>query len=141
MSSPIGNVFDLVQGDAFFSQLVNIFYNKVAKDDLLKGMFHNSFEEPKHNLYLFLRKIFGGPDDYTPLRGPAMMRKRHLPFSIGLKERNRWMKLMIESLEELGITKNHPARGLMEDYFQGVATHMINRQVTVQDINEEENFS
>ena len=129
-------IYDVVHGDEFFLKLVDIFYDKVAKDDVLQSMFHEGFEKPKHNLYLFLRKIFGGPDDYTPARGHPMMRKRHLPFKIGLLERNRWMKLMLESLEELHITNDHPARAPMEAYFQNVATHMINQQVSASDINE-----
>lgn len=130
------SIYKLVNGDQFFLKLVDVFYNKVEKDDVLNHMFHNGFEEPKRNLYLFLRKIFGGPDDYIPTRGPPMMRRRHLPFVIGLKERNQWMKLMLESLDELEITNNHPARKQMENYFESVATHMINQRISVEDINE-----
>lgn len=135
MSASRDTIYDLVKGDEFFLQLVDLFYDKVAKDDVLSHMFPGGFEKPKHNLYLFIRKIFGGPDDYTPERGHPRMRKRHMPFVIGLKERNRWMKLMLESLDELQITKDHPARGPMEAYFQNVATHMINQQVSLEDIN------
>lgn len=137
MSDPKGQIFDQVNGDPFFLQLVNIFYDKVAKDELLSPMFHNSFDDAKHNLYLFLRKIFGGPDEYTLLRGNPMMRKRHLPFSIGLQERNRWLKLMLESMDEVGVTKNNPAREIMEEYFQFMATRMINREVKSEDYNLE----
>ncbi len=136
MIIPNQNIYNLVNGDDFFSKLVNIFYDKMATDDILSHMFHSGFDEPKRNLYLFLRKIFGGPDDYSPLRGQSMMRKRHSPFKIGLKERNRWIKLMLESLDELQIIKGHPVRETMETYFQNVATHMINQQVSIQDINE-----
>ena len=137
MSNPNEKIFSLVDGDKFFLQLVEIFYEKVAEDDILRSMFPDSFVEPKENLFLFLRKIFGGPDDYTSKRGHPMMRRRHLPFPIGLSERNRWIKLMLESLEEMGVTKSHPIRAPMEEYFQNVATHMINREVTVEDINSE----
>lgn len=136
MSTSKETIYDLVKGDDFFLKLVDIFYDKVAKDDILKGMFHGGFDEPKHNLYLFLRKIFGGPDDYTPARGHPRMRKRHMPFVIGLKERNRWMKLMLESLDQLDITKDHPVRESMESYFQNVATHMMNQRVSPEDITK-----
>lgn len=136
MSISKESVYELVNGDEFFSKLVNIFYDKVAVNEVLNFMFQGkTFDEPKENLFLFLRKIFGGPDEYTPKRGHPMMRRRHMPFPIGLKERNEWMNLMLESLEELSITKDHPAREPMEKYFQNVATHMINKAVSLQDFN------
>lgn len=136
MQDPRETVYQLVGGDEFFSKLVTLFYDKVAINEILKHMFHGkTFDEPKENLYLFLRKIFGGPDEYTSKRGHPMMRRRHLPFLIGLKERNEWMKLMLESLEELQVTKDHPAREPMEVYFNNVATHMINKTVSPQDFN------
>ena len=135
MSNSSDTIFNLVGGDDFFLKLVDIFYTKVAQDEVLNHMFHEGFEQPKHNLYLFLRKIFGGPDDYTPARGHPKMRRRHFPFAIGMVERNRWIKLMLESLDELKVSKEHPAREPMESYFQNVATHMINQKVTLDDIN------
>ena len=135
MNSSKETIYRILEGDDFFKNLVEIFYNKVSKDDVLRTMFPDSFVDAKENLYLFLRKIFGGPDEYTPKRGHPMMRRRHLPFPIGLQERNRWIKLMLESLEELGITANHPVRAPMEDYFQNVATHMINKIVTADDFS------
>jgi hemoglobin len=126
-------VYDLVGGDDFFKKLVNVFYNKIDHDDLLRYMFPESLEEPKKWNYLFLRKIFGGPDDYVPIRGHPMMRKRHLPFKIGVKERNRWLALMLESLDELGLTHEHKARPIMQNYFEFMATKMINQPIRAED--------
>jgi hemoglobin len=120
-------------GDEFFKNLVEIFYTKVENNEILRFMFPDTLDEAKENLRLFLLKIFGGPDDYTPKRGHPMMRRRHLPFSIGLIERNEWIKLMMESLDELGITKNHPKREVIDNYFQSVATHMMNKKVNIED--------
>ncbi|MFV2016698.1 MAG: globin [Candidatus Heimdallarchaeota archaeon] len=131
--SKLRTVYDLVGGDPFFKDLTNKFYDKIDKDELIRYMFPESLENPKNWNFLFLRKIFGGPDDYIPLRGNPMMRRRHLPFKIGLKERNRWLFLMLESLDELGINIEHKARPLMQYYFEHMATKMINQPI---DANE-----
>ena len=130
-------VYDIVGGDEFFNNLVDIFYSKVAKDELLNGMFvDQTFVSPKRHLYLFLRMLFGGPDDYTPERGHPKMRRRHFPFKIGVKERNRWLKLMLSSLDELGVTSEHQSRAYIQEYFERVATHMINQEIKPEDFIE-----
>ena len=133
MFSNLHRVYDLVGGDKFFIELADVFYNKIDNDDLLRGMFPTSLEEAKKWNYLFLRKIFGGPDEYVTERGHPMMRKRHFPFKIGLKERNRWYDLMIESIKELGIAPDHPAYPIMQKYFDHMATKMINQPVLESD--------
>ena len=128
-------VYDLVGGDSFFKALVDTFYDKIDKDDLLRHMFPVSLEEPKKWNYLFMRMIFGGPDDYVPQRGHPRMRKRHFPFKIGLNERNRWFNLMMESIEGL-ISKDHEAYPIMKKYFDHMATKMINQPIIADQFKE-----
>ena len=129
----IQSVYVLVGGDKFFKDLVDNFYAKIDEDDLLRYMFPQSLDKAKQWNYLFLRKIFGGPDDYVSQRGHPRMRKRHLPFKIGIKERNRWLSLMLEALDDLGITEEHEARSIMQKYFDFMATKMINQSVKPDD--------
>lgn len=128
----IKQVFNAVGGTPFFRKLVDIFYAKVEKDPLLRPIFPESLEQGKYWQFLFLQEMFGGSRDYQKLRGPPMLRKRHMPFKIDINARNRWVKLMLESLDELEITINHPARRILQTYFEGTATKMINITTTAE---------
>jgi hemoglobin len=45
-----------------------------------------------------------------------MLRARHLPFKIGLKERNQWLACMYQALEECGVDGN-VAQQLEKSFF------------------------
>ncbi len=131
----VGEVFELIGGTETLQRLTDYFYDRVVEDPVLKEMFefaherlNSSLEEGKRRQWMFLQQRFGGPRDYENLRGHPMLRKRHIHFKIGFKERDAWFNLMLESLDHVGITTDHPARKVIEDYLGKTATHMINQQ-------------
>ena len=121
----INQIYDII-GDKTIKNFVNIFYDKIAVDELLRAMFPIDMNLGRENQYLFLKQIFGGPPDYQKQRGHPMMRKRHVPFRIGWEERNRWIELMFQSLDEVGITSDKEIRPVLEKYFNSMATKIIN---------------
>ncbi|MHA1983273.1 MAG: globin domain-containing protein [Candidatus Hodarchaeales archaeon] len=127
---PYNLIYEKVGGSRFFEKLVDIFYNKIEKDPLLRPLFPETLDFGKKMQLLFLNQIFGGPREYEKTRGHPKLRKRHLPFPIGIKERNQWFNLMIESLEENGITNDHELRNTFEEYFDRTATKMMNKDDT-----------
>lgn len=120
-------IYQMVGGDKTFRKLVDLFYSKIDNDELLRPMFPKSLEKGKEYQYLFLTKKFGGPDNYTPLRGHPRLRKRHLPFPIGIKERNQWLTLKLESMREIGINEKHKAWETLHQYFDQISMKMINQ--------------
>ncbi|OLS20928.1 MAG: Group 2 truncated hemoglobin GlbO [Candidatus Heimdallarchaeota archaeon LC_3] len=120
-------IFSKVGGSEFFRSLVDIFYNKIENDLILRPIFPESLEAGRKWQYLFLQQFFGGPREYEQIRGHPRLRKRHLPFPIGIKERNQWVTLILESIEELGITKDHELRFTFEEYFERTATKLMNK--------------
>jgi hemoglobin len=120
-------IYEMIGGDQTFRKLVDVFYAKIEQDDFLRPMFPESLEKGKEYQYLFLIKKFGGPDNYTPLRGHPRLRKRHIPFPIGIKKRNQWLKLKLESWREIGIGENHPAWATLVDYFDRISMKMVNQ--------------
>ena len=46
-----------------------------------------------------------------------MLRARHLPYQIGLKERNQWLGCMYRAMEDCGIDKQIGAQ-LEESFFK-----------------------
>lgn len=118
------SIYEVVGGDATFQQLVDIFYQRVEADAVLRPMFPDDLEPGKHWQFLFLTQFFGGPARYASERGHPRLRMRHMPFAINEEARDHWLGHMVAAIDEVGIEE--PARTIMRDYFERAATHMIN---------------
>ena len=53
----------------------------------------------RHRLTLFLVQYWGGPTTYSDERGHPRLRMRHLPFTIGEAERDRWLVHMLHAVD------------------------------------------
>lgn len=122
------SVYELVGGEKTFRQLVDTFYSKVEADDKLRAIFPDDLEPGKQWQYLFLMQYWGGPRDYVAKRGHPRLRMRHSPYPITSELRDRWVKYMLEAIDEVGIQE--PMRSMMRDYFERGASFMINRYNT-----------
>ena len=119
------SVYESIGGQATFDSLVERFYEGVVHDPVLRPMYPEHLDESRRHLSLFLAQFFGGPGTYSEERGHPRLRMRHLPFAIGLAERDAWVKHMTAALEA---TVADPAtRQTMQDYFDNAATFLINR--------------
>lgn len=113
-------------GGAGLDAMVAGFYRRVREDDLIRAMYpDNDWEGSEERLRLFLRFRFLGEQEYTLRRGHPRLRGRHLPFAIGERERDRWLQLMAEAMNEAGVTG--PVREELDAFFFQVADFMRNR--------------
>ena len=124
----IDNIISLLGGEEGITRLVDIFYSKIDTDEILRPMFPKSLENGKRWQSLFLIQRFGGEPNYQKERGSPMLRKRHMPFTIGVRESNRWLELMYQSLDEFGITKEQEIRSELNIFFELTAIKMINKR-------------
>jgi hemoglobin len=77
------------------------FYRQVPADDLLGPMYPaDDMEAAEKRLGDFLLHRFLGDPTYMRERGHPRLRMRHMPFSIGIPERDRWMRLMTAAMAE-----------------------------------------
>ncbi len=109
-----------------FERITAAFYELVRRDSLIGPMYPNDdWEGSEHRLATFLKFRFGQDQTYLQERGHPRLRARHMPFSIGETERDRWLELMASALNTEQVT---PAthKDLME-FFSGVADFMRNR--------------
>jgi hemoglobin len=74
---------------------------------------------------MFLSGWLGGPGLYVEKFGHPMLRARHLPFSIGVEERDAWLACMLQAMEDKGVEENLRA-SLLRAFF-GTADWMRNR--------------
>lgn len=114
-------------GNSKIQELVNVFYDKIDTDEILRPMFPTDLTYARLFQYLFLKQIFGGPKDYEKYRGNPLMRKRHYLFRISQREKNRWIELMFDAMHEVGITDSDIVT-TMHTYFEKLATKIINTQ-------------
>ncbi len=112
-------LFDTIGGANKVDELVDRFYDLMALEEALadlRAMHPSDLSSSREKLKLFLTGWMGGPDIYSPKYGHPMLRARHLPFKIGIKERNQWLACMYQALEDCNI-EGAPADRLHESFF------------------------
>ena len=113
------NPYEIIGGAAKVEELVDRFYDLMALEESfaeLRAMHSEDLSNSREKLKLFLSGWMGGPDIYSPKYGHPMLRARHLPFKIGIKERNQWLTCMYQALEDCGI-EGDVAKQLEESFF------------------------
>jgi hemoglobin len=124
------SAFERVGGEAGTRALVDRFYDLMELDAAfaeLRALHPSMLAGSRDKLYWFLCGWLGGPQHYTERFGHPMLRARHLPFSIGIKERDQWMACMRQAMTEVGLELALAAR-LSESFF-GAADWMRNKAV------------
>lgn len=114
-----------VGGDGLDAMVAG-FYRRVKEDDMIGPMYpDDDWEGSEERLRDFLRFRLLGEQAYMLKRGHPRLRARHMPFAIGEPERDRWLQLMGEAMDEAGVTG--PAREGLGAFFAQVANFMRNR--------------
>lgn len=91
----------------------------------LRAIHPDDLSDSRDKLFYFLSGWLGGPNLYVERFGPPYLRARHLPFSIGITERDQWMLCMRQALDETDI--DAALRTKLVDALQALANHMRNR--------------
>jgi len=113
-------------GELKLRAMVAAFYRRVKTDALIGVMYPpEDWEGSEKRLADFIVYRFGGPQTYLEERGHPRLRGRHMGFSIGTPERDQWLKLMGESMLEVGISTE--TAQIMIPFFAQVADMMRNR--------------
>lgn len=120
------SLYERVGGASFFPALVDRFYDEVADDPVLRPMYREGdLSEERQWLSLFLVQYWGGPSEYSTSRGHPRLRMRHLPFSIGVDERDAWLRHMLAAVASSSAGADEAAE--LEAYFVSAADFMMNR--------------
>lgn len=121
--------YDLLGGEARVRELVHRFYDLMdAEPDfrVIRALHQPDLAQAREKLFLFLSGWLGGPPLYAQKYGNPMLRARHLPFSIGMAERDQWMACMTRAMEQLGVEVR--LREALEEAFFKTADFMRNRE-------------
>jgi hemoglobin len=124
-AAPPESFYDAVGGHATFERLVDLFYEGVATDDVLRPMYPEEDLGPaKVRLTLFLEQYWGGPTTYSQQRGHPRLRMRHAPFKVNPDARDRWLRHMRTAVDALDLAPIHESQ--LWDYLERAAYSMIN---------------
>ena len=122
---PAPTFYDAVGGEETFRRLVHRFYAGVADDPVLRPLYPEAdLSGAERRLRMFLEQYWGGPRTYSDERGHPRLRMRHVPFRIGLAERDAWLRHMRAALDSLGLPPE--AERLLWDYLVMAAHSMVN---------------
>lgn len=126
MQDPVSIIYRAVNSEEPFFRLVEEFYAGVESDPVLRPLYPEDLSKSKEHLALFLIQRCGGRGTYSQERGHPRMRARHMPFKIGLKERDAWLKNMDTALSKIAEFQVH--RAVLDPYFVDFATFLMNQE-------------
>jgi hemoglobin len=122
---PINLIYAAIGTEEPYYRLVEHFYTGVWADPVLRPIYPDDLAEAKRKLALYLIYRTGGSPAYEQERGHPRMRGRHMPFKIGIKERDAWMANMNAALDKT--PEFAPHRADLDAFFEHFATFMINQ--------------
>ena len=125
---PSKTLYELIGGETVISALVDRFYELMDSQPVAAGiraMHPVDLSTSREKLYLFLVGWMGGPQLYVERHGHPRLRARHLPFPIGLRERDEWLWCMFKALED--VVPDEGLRAQLANAFLQVADFMRNQ--------------
>ena len=97
------SVYDMIGGETGVQALVHRFYELM--DTLpeaweIRKLHPESLAGAEEMLFMYLSGYLGGPNLYIEKFGHPRLRARHLPFPIGVRERDQWLNCMRQALHD-----------------------------------------
>ncbi len=114
------NAFDLIGGEAAVHALVERFYDLMDLErgfTELRAAHGTELDSARQKLSWFLTGWMGGPQHYVERFGHPRLRARHMPFKIGILERDQWLACMDQAMGDTGVNAELRAR-LNASFFQ-----------------------
>ncbi|MDX6199643.1 MAG: hemoglobin [Actinomycetota bacterium] len=121
-------LYDQVGGEPTFRRLVDLFYDEVETDPVLRPLYLDEDlgvgGAARDRLSLFLMQYWGGPTTYSDNRGHPRLRMRHAAWRITSRERDAWLSHMLRAVAQLDLPDD--AREQLADYLLGAAHSLVN---------------
>ncbi len=129
-AQPFDTPYQWAGGEANVRALVDRFYDLMDLESAykeLRAVHGPDLSSARDKLFWFLSGWLGGPQAYTDRFGHPRLRMRHMPFAIGILERDQWLACMAQAMRETGLD---PAlRERLENSFFQTADWMRNQNV------------
>ena len=120
--------FAWIGGEGQIHALVDRFYDLMDLEPgfaALRAAHGTELANAREKLKMFLTGWMGGPQRYTEQFGHPRLRMRHMPFSIGIAERDQWVACMDQAMQETAV--DDALRTRLKESFMQTADWMRNR--------------
>jgi hemoglobin len=116
---PIPSLYQWAGGAPALDRLMELFYQRVPADPLLAPVFAGMSPDHARHVAHFVAQVFGGPDRYSQERGghPHMI-GRHLGRALTEQQRSRWVHLLCECADEVGLPDDPEFRSAFVAYLE-----------------------
>ena len=129
-TQPVDTPFQWLGGEERVRALTDRFYDLMDLEPAykeLRAAHGTELTQAREKLFMFLCGWLGGPSYYTDQFGHRRLRMRHMPFAIGIKERDQWVACMDQAMTETQVPAELRER-LKNSFFQ-TADWMRNKGV------------
>ncbi len=119
-TDPINTPFTWIGGEERVKALTERFYDLMDLEPgytALRAAHGTDLTHARQRLFMFLCGWLGGPQHYTEQFGHPRLRMRHMPFAIGILERDQWLACMDQAMAETGVPADLRER-LKNSFFQ-----------------------
>jgi len=120
MVDPVPSLFEWAGGGPALRRMVDAFYDRVERDDLMSGFFPGGVgEEHRAHVTAWWVEVFGGPTTYTDeLGGYEAMLAHHRGLAITSEQRFRFASLMSLAADDAGLPSDPEFRAALVGYLE-----------------------
>ena len=118
----------MIGGDAKVRAVIDRFYDlmdMVPEYYVIRKLHPADLSGSRDKLSMFLSGWLGGPPLYADKYGHPMLRARHLPFAIGIAERDAWIACMARAMD--GVIEDEKLRAWLGEQLFKTADWMRNK--------------
>ena len=115
----VPTLYDWAGGADALERLTSRFYEKVKADPLLEPLFAAMPDDHPHHVAMWLGEVFRGPQAYSAeFGGYTRMVRHHLERHIRPEQRTRWVALLAETADEVGLPDDPEFRSAFVAYLE-----------------------
>jgi hemoglobin len=113
-------LYEWAGGTETLEQLTKVFYEKVLKDELLYPVFKGMAPDHSQHVAHFIGEVFGGPAVYTAKDEGShyKMIQHHIGKMLDENKRKRWMDLLLQSADDIGLANDPGFRSALVGYLE-----------------------
>jgi hemoglobin len=112
------SLYEHAGGDDAMHRLEQIFYDKALGDPVLKTLFTERIPTHVDHLTWFTAESFGGPGRFTETLGFQHIIDVHRHLEITDEQRDRFVALYLEALDEAGLPDDDPFREAVRSHVE-----------------------
>jgi hemoglobin len=112
------SLYEHAGAESALHRLEEIFYDKVLADPVLSAVFTERREHHVDHLTWFTAESFGGPDRFTRELGFQYIIDVHRGLKITDEQRERFVAVYLESLDEAGLPGDAPFREAVREHLE-----------------------